>query len=188
MNIILADGLVRQIERYGFHPALVCEALHRSWGAEPELPYVVHHDTAFISDQVQQHMTILGMSEGTLWHCHVDEEPGSDSNQLVVLHCDQVPLEQLSGVALRQVLSPSGEIIEAILELSWGSVRRLTLGPGSCPDPGCTADHGLVGETIGMDATVAASTSVDGTHAVARLLEFYAALTAVRPQGGRYGN
>ncbi|NHB83687.1 hypothetical protein G7085_00500 [Tessaracoccus sp. HDW20] len=60
---------------------------------------------------------------------------------------------------------------EAWLSIVWGAARRIDLGPASCEDPTCEADHGYTGVVQPDDITVRMSRQADGENA-RRLLAF----------------
>ena len=54
--------------------------------------------------------------------------------------------------------------------------RHVDIGPASCEDPGCDADHGWTGMQVPNDLTVRMSPVGDGDSNTRRLLDFGALL------------
>ncbi|MGA0980757.1 MAG: DUF5998 family protein, partial [Candidatus Nanopelagicales bacterium] len=47
------------IERSGYYPALVADALETALAGEPLVAYVVHHEATFDRDELRRHVTVL---------------------------------------------------------------------------------------------------------------------------------
>ena len=52
-------GLRAAIERSGYYPALVAEAVEAAVGGEPIESYLVHQETTFDANEVRRHVTVL---------------------------------------------------------------------------------------------------------------------------------
>ena len=64
---VLTDGLRAAIERSGYYPGLVSDAVASALGSEPVTAYVVHHDAIFDPGmEVRRHMTVLVSARGRL--------------------------------------------------------------------------------------------------------------------------
>src|SRR4051794_7747909 len=75
-----ADGLRTAIERSGYYPALVADAVESAVADETVLAYVVHHEATFDpAMEVRRHVTVLVLSPTRLLVCHTDEHPPSDT-------------------------------------------------------------------------------------------------------------
>ena len=80
-----AEDLRVAIERTGYYPGLVTDAVASALGAEPVTAYVVHHDAIFDpAMEVRRHITVLALTPSRLIHSHTDEHetvPGSGQHQ-----------------------------------------------------------------------------------------------------------
>ena len=57
---VLTDGLRAAIERSGYYPGLVTDAVSSALGPEPIVSYVVVHDAMFDPGmEVRRHITVL---------------------------------------------------------------------------------------------------------------------------------
>ena len=71
-----ANGLRSAIERSGYYPGLVADAVEAALGSESVVSYVVHHDAVFDpAMEVRRHMTVLVLTPTRLVHSHTDENP-----------------------------------------------------------------------------------------------------------------
>jgi Family of unknown function (DUF5998) len=71
-----ADGLRAAIDRSGYYPDLVTDAVASALGPEPIISYVVHHDAMFDPGmEVRRHITVLVLTPTRLIHSHTDEHP-----------------------------------------------------------------------------------------------------------------
>jgi len=70
----MAGGLRSAIERSGYYPGLVADAVSNALGSEAVVSYVVHHDAVFDpAMEVRRHMTVLVLTPTRLVHSHTDE-------------------------------------------------------------------------------------------------------------------
>src|SRR5689334_24593677 len=77
---VLTDGLRSAIERSGYYPGLVSDAVASALGSEPVTAYVVHHDAIFGPGlEVRRHMTVLALTPTRLVYSHTDEQPAEGS-------------------------------------------------------------------------------------------------------------
>src|SRR3984893_3227642 len=75
-----AHGRRTSIERSGYYPALVADAVESALGTETVLAYVVHHEATFDpAMEVRRHVTVLVLSPTRLLVCHTDEHPPSET-------------------------------------------------------------------------------------------------------------
>ena len=72
-----AIGLRSAIERSGYYPGLVADAVFSALGAEAVVSYVVQADALFDpAMEVRRHMTVLVLTPTRLVYSHTDENPG----------------------------------------------------------------------------------------------------------------
>ena len=181
------------IDRVGYYPAVVADAVESALGGDSVISYVIHHEPTFDHDEVRRHVTVLVLTPSRVLVAHTDEHPPDDllPAPYASTSTEAVPLDQVGSVAVtRMVANPAGEsetgstdVSEAVLTVGWGAVRRVDLEPATCSDPDCVADHGYTGTLAAEDFALRISSSADGQDAVNRLLDFAKALSAatVRP-------
>jgi hypothetical protein len=68
---------------------------------------------------------------------------------------------------------------EVTLAIAWSGGQRLEMGPASCGDPQCEADHGYSGTIAQEDIVLRISAEADGLQAVQDAKLFARALRAV---------
>src|SRR5581483_1815022 len=78
---VMTDSLWAAIERSGYYPGLVSDAVASALGSEPVTAYVVHHDAMFDPGmEVRRHMTVLALTPTRLVYSHTDEHPAEDAD------------------------------------------------------------------------------------------------------------
>lgn len=189
-----AGDLRAAIDRVGYYPAVVADAVESALAGESVLSYVIHHEPTFDHDEVRRHVTVIVLTPSRVLLTHTDEHPPDDllPAPYASTSTEAVPLSNIGSVAVtRMVANPASEsapggdptVAEAVLTIGWGAVQRVDLEPADCADPDCTADHGYSGVLTAEDFAVRISASADGADAVDALLDFSRALSAatVRP-------
>lgn len=173
----LPADLVEQIAECGFYPELVTDTIVSGLGDQPVLGHLVHHEATFAGHEVQRHMTVLVVTERQLLICHTDDGDNGAADRALTT-AEVVALRAIDSVVVtRSVSEPqsynaSSEVVETWLTLVWGAARRLDIGPASCEDPNCDADHGWTGMQVPNDLTVRMSPVGDGDSNTRRLLDF----------------
>jgi hypothetical protein len=181
--------LRRAIDRCGYYPAVVADAVESALADEPVERFVLHHEPTFDRDEVRRHVTVLALTPSRLLVAHTDEHPPDDllPAPYASTSTEAVPLKRIGSVSVtRMVANPATEpaspsvpgVSEAVLTVGWGAVRRVDLEPADCPDPDCVADHGYTGMLSAEDFALRISSSADGAEAVGGLLDFARALSA----------
>jgi hypothetical protein len=192
--------LIAAIERSGYYPALVAEAVQDAVGSEAVLGHLVHQETTFDADEVRRHVTVLAVTPTRLIAGHTDEygsddpmapvPPGSPESATgakayATTSTETVPLHRISSVVVSRVVEdpanhkPGTPPREVVLTIGWGVVSRLDLEPANCGDPHCDADHGYTGTATADDVMIRVSAEADGADAVAETLSFARSLTDV---------
>jgi len=98
---------------------------------------------------------------------------------------ESVPVAQIRSVVLSYMYSqpqdykPSDPVREMTLSIAWSGGQRLDMGPASCGDPQCEADHGYSGTIAQEDIVLRISAEADGLQAVQDAKIFARALRAV---------
>jgi hypothetical protein len=187
----LPPSLVAEVERAGYYPALVNDALDVAVASEEVRSSLVHQETTFDRVEVRRHVTVLVLTPTRLVVVHADDhdpdtlspEPyASASSEAVALH--QVRSVVLSHAVVRPESHRAGATPrELSLTIGWGSLNRVDLEPASCGDPECEADHGYTGTVSGDDITVRLSADAEGEGAVRAAVDFARMLSAATVAG-----
>ena len=161
-----AGGMLSAIERSGYYPGLVADAVCSAVGTEEVVSYFVHHDAHFDPGmEVRRHMTVLALTPTRLVYSHTDEYPAHETQP------NARPLAEPSTEAIRCSRA-------SCVPPSWNSLRHVELEPAHCGDETCDADHGYTGAITSDDVTMRVSEAADGADAITQVLEFARALTA----------
>lgn len=179
------QGLRAAIERSGYYPALVAEAVEAAVGGEPVASYLVHQETTFDSNEVRRHVTVLVLTGTRFIVSHTDEQPadGTSSAPYATTSTESVKLERISSVVLSRVVAdpesytPGTLPREVVLTIGWGAVSRIDMEPASCGDPNCEADHGYTGSSTVDDLSLRVSEAGDGPETVRQALGFAQSLS-----------
>ena len=75
-----ADGMLSAIERSGYYPGIIADAVFSAVGSEQIVSYFVHHDAHFDPGmEVRRHMTVLALTPTRLVYSHTDEYPADEN-------------------------------------------------------------------------------------------------------------
>jgi hypothetical protein len=183
---VTADDLRAAIERTGYYPGLVTDAVWESLGAEPVTAYVVTHDAIFDPGmEVRRHITVLALTPTRLIYSHTDEHPPEepDGRPQAETSTEAVRFSRVSSVALTRVVPDPASYVagvtmpsEVVLTIGWNVLSHIELEPAHCGDESCEADHGYTGTMTADDLTMRVSEAADGEDAVRQVLEFAQAL------------
>jgi hypothetical protein len=177
------------IERSGYYPGLVFDAVSSALGTEPVVSYVVTHDALFDPGmEVRRHMTVLALTPTRLVYSHTDEspaEPGDpESRPQAETSTEAVRFSQISSVAVTRVIPDPTSYVpgttmpsEVVLTIGWNVLSHIELEPAHCGDDSCEADHGYSGTVTADDLTMRVSEAADGEDAVRQVLAFAQALS-----------
>jgi hypothetical protein len=198
------DGLRAAIERSGYYPGLVADAVSSALGSETVVSYVVHHDALFDPAlEVRRHMTVLVLTPTRLLHSHTDENPPEEPGQRpqAETSTEAVRFSRISSVAVTRVVNDPASYVpgvtmpsEVMLTIGWNVLSHVELEPAHCGDENCEADHGYTGTITADDLSLRVSEAADGEEAVRQVLSFASALSdatagdggaAAGPAGGR---
>ena len=172
------------IERTGYYPDVVADAVESAVAGEQVVSFYVHHEPTFERDEVRRHQSVVVLTPSRLVLAHTDEHAGDDllPEPYTSTSTEAVSLSAVKSVVVtRMTANPTKgpqPPAEAVLTIGWGGVSRLDLEPASCNDPQCEADHGYTGVLASDDFSLRVSTAADGTDAVNGLLAFAEALSA----------
>lgn len=179
------QGLRAAIERSGYYPALVAEAVESAVGGEAVTSYVVHQETTFDANEVRRHVTVLVLTATRFIVSHTDEQAADNSSPTpyATTSTESVKLDRISSVVVSRVVSnpesytPGTLPREVVLTIGWGAVSRIDLEPAACGDPDCDADHGYTGNSTADDLSLRVSDAGDGPDTVRQTLAFAQALS-----------
>jgi hypothetical protein len=182
------QGLRTAIERSGYYPALVAEAVEAAVGREPVASYLVHQETAFDANEVRRHVTVLVLTDSRFIVSHTDEQAADDTSPspYATTSTESVKIGRISSVVVSRVVAnpesytpgaPGTLPREVVLTIGWGAVSRIDLEPAACGDPNCEADHGYTGSSTVDDLSLRVSEAGDGPDTVRQTLAFAQALS-----------
>ncbi len=188
-----AQGLRAAIERSGYYPNLVAEAIDSAVGSEPVLSYLVHQETTFDQNEVRRHVTVLVLTPTRFVVGHTDEHPADATSPTpyATTSTETVRLDRINSVVVSRMVANPAEYVpgelprEVVLTIGWGAVSRIDLEPAGCSDPNCEADHGYTGTTTADDLSLRVSVAGDGPDVVAQALAFASALSEATVRYGR---
>jgi len=184
------DGMIAAIERSGYYPGLVADAVSSAIGAEQVVSFVVTHDAHFDPGmEVRRHMTVLVLTPTRLVYSHTDEYPADetdpDARPQAETSTEAVRFSRISSVALTRAIPDPASYVprvtmpsEVVLTIGWNALSHIELEPAHCGDENCEADHGYTGTVTADDLTVRLSEAADGADAVRQVLTFAQALAA----------
>ncbi|WP_310526132.1 DUF5998 family protein [Nocardioides sp.] len=180
-----AGDLRRAINHTGYYPEVVSDGVFSAVGGEEMVAFYLHHEPTFDRDEVRRHLTVAVHTTSRLVLAHTDEHPGDDllPDPYTSTSTEAVSLSAIRSVVVtRMIANPTSgpsSAAEAVMTIGWGGVGRIDLEPAGCEDPDCDADHGYTGVVAGDDFSLRVSAAADGGEAVARLLGFAEALSAL---------
>jgi hypothetical protein len=182
--------LLTAIEKSGYYPDVVSDAVNAAVAREQVVSFLVHHEpTIDERDEVRRHVTVIVLTPSRLILAHTDEHAPDEllPAPYTSSSTEAVTLSAIRSVVVnRMVANPesyAGERVpavanEAVLTIGWGAVGRIDLEPAGCADPDCEADHGYTGLVTSDDFSLRVSAAAEGPEAVSNLLGFADALSA----------
>ncbi|WP_425828585.1 DUF5998 family protein [Streptomyces fractus] len=186
------QGLRAAIERSGYYPALVAEAVEAAVGGEPISSYLVHQETTFDANEVRRHVTVLVLTDSRFIVSHTDEQAADSTSptSYATTSTESVQIGRISSVVLSRVVANPEKYVpgslprEVVLTIGWGAVSRIDLEPATCGDPNCEADHGYTGNTTADDLSLRVSEAGDGPETVRQALTFAQSLSEAIADAG----
>jgi hypothetical protein len=183
-----ADGLRSAIERSGYYPGLVADAVSAALGSEAVVSFVVQGEALFDpAMEVRRHMSVLVLTPTRLIYSHTDENPSEDpsARPQAETSTEVVPFSRVSSVSVTRVVPDPVSYVpgvtmpsEVVLTIGWNVLSHIELEPAHCGDENCEADHGYSGTITADDLALRVSEAADGEEAVQQVLAFASALTA----------
>ena len=184
---VMTEDLRVAIERSGYYPGLVTDAVAFALGPEPVTAFFVQHDALFDPGmEIRRHMTVLALTPTRLVYSHTDEHPAedADSRPRAETSTEAVRFAQISSVALTRVVPDPAAYVpgvtlpsEVMLTIGWNVLSHLEIEPAHCGDESCEADHGYLGTITADDFSLRVSQDADGEEAVQQLLSFVKVLS-----------
>jgi hypothetical protein len=186
-----ADDLRSAIERVGYYPSVVTDAVFDALAEDTVKSFLIHHEPTFDHDEVRRHVTVVVLTPTRLLLAHTDEHPPDEalSRPYTSTSTEVLPLSRITNVSVTRMVVDNSQVAggqrgadpgveEAVLTVGWGALRRIDLQPATCGDPECEADHGYGGMLVNDDFSLRISAAADGAAAVESLLEFARALNS----------
>jgi len=183
-----AEGLRAAIDRSGYYPDLVTDAVSSALGPEPIVSYVVVHDAMFDPGmEVRRHITVLVLTPSRLVYSHTDEHPAEEpeGRPQAETSTEAISFSRISSVVLTRVVPDPASYVagvtmptEVLLTIGWNVLSHVELEPAHCGDENCEADHGYTGTITADDLSLRVSEAADGTDGVRSVLSFARALAA----------
>ena len=180
----VAPELRKAIERTGYYPEVVHDAVASAVAGEQVVSFYVHHEPTFEHDEVRRHQSVVVLTPTRLLLAHTDEHAGDDllPEPYTSTSTEAISLAAVKSVVVtRMVTNPTkgpSRPAEANVTIGWGGVSRVDLEPAGCNDPSCDADHGYTGTSSSDDFSLRVSAAADGQDAVVGLLAFAEQLSA----------
>jgi len=180
----VAPELRKAIERTGYYPEVVHDAVASAVAGEQVVSFYVHHEPTFEHDEVRRHQSVVVLTPTRLLLAHTDEHAGDDllPEPYTSTSTEAISLAAVRSVVVtRMVTNPTKGLsrpAEANVTIGWGGVSRVDLEPAGCSDPNCDADHGYTGVLASDDFSLRVSAAADGQDAVVGLLAFAEQLSA----------
>jgi len=175
----LPGALRAEIFACGYFPQFVADAMELALGGEEVRGYLVHHEATISREEIGRHLSVLVLTPTRLVVGHTDDSTGTGEGPRAITTTESVPLRKVTSVSLSQVVANPGSygaadaaVVEAWLQVGWGTMRNLDVEPAGCGDPDCEADHGYTGVTSDDDLNVRMSTAADGAAKVDQLMRF----------------
>ena len=181
------QSLEGSLQQAGFYPRLVADVVADALDGRDCVAHLVHLETHFDRAEVRRHITVLVLTQDMLVITHVDDQQLDEAGEQTVaqVSTESVPVTQIRSVVLSYVYAqpqdykPSDPVRELTLSIAWSGGQRLDMGPASCGDPQCEADHGYSGTIAQEDIVLRISAEADGLQAVQDAKLFARALRAV---------
>src|SRR3990170_3164373 len=172
------------IDRTGYYPEVVGDAVSSAVAGEQVVSFFLHHEPTFDREEVRRHLTVVVLTPSRLVLAHTDEHTGDDllPEPYTSTSTEAIALSAVKSVVVtRMVTSPASgpsRPAEAMLTIGWGAVGRIDLERAGCQDPECDADHGYTGSVTADDFSLRVSSAAEGADGVDRLLAFAGSLSS----------
>src|ERR1700722_5524761 len=115
------EGLRAAIERSGYYPGLVTDAVASALGPEPIVSYFVTHDALFDPGmEVRRHISVLVLTPTRLIYSHTDEHPAAEpeGRPQAETSTEAIKFTRISTVALTRVVPDPASYVGGETRLS----------------------------------------------------------------------
>jgi hypothetical protein len=134
------QGLRSAIERSGYYPTLVAEAVESAVGSDSVEAFLVHQETTFDANEVRRHVTVLVLTGTRFIVSHIDEQGADDTSPVpyATTSTESVTIGRISSVVVSRVVANPEQYTrgtlprEVVLTIGWGAVSRIDLEPAAC--------------------------------------------------------
>lgn len=176
----LPATLQREIDRYGYHPGLIAHSLEIALGGQEVRAQVVLAESAFDTEEVRRHMTVVVLTSTRLLITHTDDAPARHAAEIgrALTTTESVLLRQVSNVSMTMAFEDpedyrAGQLpAELVLWVTWGGRRHTEIDVSVCLDPNCEADHGYSADSEPDDFSLTVSLAGNGADAMRQALDF----------------
>ena len=96
-----SSDLWADIDRTGYYPELMADALRATLGSEVALAHVVHQETTLDDAMgIRRHVTVLATTPTRLIVCHTDEHPAGETMPYphATTTTEVVPLSRIASI------------------------------------------------------------------------------------------
>src|ERR1700739_2933040 len=141
---VMTEDLRAAIERSGYYPGLVTDAVSAAVGLDPVTAFFALHDAIFDTGmEVRRHMTVLALTPTRLVYSHTDEHPAEDpeSRPRAETSTEAIRLSRVTSVSLTRVVPDPATYVpgatmpsEVILTIGWNVLSPGGLEPASWGD------------------------------------------------------
>ena len=102
-----SKSLRLDIERSGYYPVLVGEAVESAVGNEQVVNYVVHQETTFDASEVRRHVTVLVLTPSRFIVGHTDEHGPDETSSVsyATTSIEAIGLDRIGSVVVTRVVS-----------------------------------------------------------------------------------
>ncbi|MDR2379076.1 MAG: DUF5998 family protein [Bifidobacteriaceae bacterium] len=182
-------SLLAELDRVGYFPQIVADALDIALADEQPQAFYVHSDVAFGVGTIGRHLTVLVLTATRLVSAHVDDHAADElAPAAVAASTESVPLSRIESVTLTQITARPSEHAKgdtpavARLAVKWGANLTIDLEPATCADSECVQDHGYAGTLTSEDVGLQVASEVSGPELTASLIDFARRLHAATGQ------
>lgn len=174
------QNLYTDLQHTGFYPELVSDSLKAELQGRQVQAHLIHIDTHFDYDDVHRHITVLALADDVLAAAHLNDFTVDEAGVHVraQVSTEMIPLRKIATVVVSTVHADpqnyrqGDSAAEVTLMVTWADGKRIDLIPATCPDPDCTADHGLTGTSAREDLSLRVAADAEGQQAVDNALDF----------------
>ena len=123
-----ARDLRKAIDRTGYYPEVVADAVDGAVAGEQVVSFYVHHEPTFENDEVRRHQSVVVLTPTRLILAHTDEHAGDDllPEPYTSTSTEAVSLTAVKSVVVTRMTANPTEgpqpPAEAVMTIGWGGV------------------------------------------------------------------